>query len=516
MNETNDVMKSYNPATAEIVGGTRKYNAEDLPHILEGAKEAQKIWNSVSIKKRKAFLKKTLEYISENINDIAKVIHDETGKPKIEAINNDILAGVAMIRFAIDYIEDVLKPSKIKFKGIRLPMMYMGRKSYIEPKPLGVIGIISPWNYPFGIPFSQVITAIAAGNSAILKPSSDTPLTGVKIQEIFEEVGYPDNLVQAIPGSGSGIGSELVKSDIDRIIFTGSVSIGKSILELSTQNLKPVTLELGGKSPMVILNDANIKRAASGATWASFVNAGQTCASVKRIYAQEQIYTEFIELFKQKTENLNQGNGWDNPNIDVGPVINEKALLDMEEQVAKAKAQGATILTGGERNQGLEGFFFKPTIITDVTQEMDAVCEEIFGPIVTVMPFQEEAVGIKLANDTDFGLFGSIWTEDLDKGRKLAYQMEMGTVSVNNHAYTYGIPHTPWHGNKNSGIGKTHGRFGFEEVIEQHHIHIDKGRIDKDPWWHPYNEDKLHTQHDINDVLFRKKYSKILSLIKRL
>jgi succinate-semialdehyde dehydrogenase/glutarate-semialdehyde dehydrogenase len=151
-----------------------------------------------------------------------------------------------------------------------------------------------------------------------------------------------------------------------------------------------------------------------------------------------------------------------------------------------------------------------------VNQEMDAVCEEIFGPIVTVMPFKEEAVGLKLANDTDFGLFGSIWTEDLDKGRKLAYQMEMGTVSVNNHAYTYGIPHTPWHGNKNSGIGKTHGRFGFEEVIEQHHIHIDKGRIDKDPWWHPYNEEKLQAQLDINDVLFRKKYSKILSLLKRL
>ncbi|TXT55050.1 MAG: Succinate-semialdehyde dehydrogenase (NAD(P)+) [Promethearchaeota archaeon] len=512
----NNVIKTYNPATTELVGEAEIVRAEDLPNIIERAKEAQRIWKDTPIKQRKRFLKKTMDYISANMDDIAKTIHNETGKTRIEAINNDILAGLAMIRFAIDFLEDVIKPYRIKFKGIRLPMIYMGRKSIIHPKPLGVIGIISPWNYPFGIPFSQLITSISVGNSVILKPSSETPLTGIKIQEIFENVGYPKDLIQVIPGSGSEIGSALVKSEVNRIIFTGSVSIGKKIMEMAAQNLVPVTLELGGKSPMVILNDADIERTVSGALWGSFVNAGQTCASVKRIYVQEKIYNEFIELFKEKTEKLKQGNGWDNPDIDVGPMINENALHDMEGHVAKAKEQGATILTGGEKNSILKGHFFKPTILTDLTQEMDAVCEEIFGPIVTVMPFKEISVGIKLANDSNFGLFGSVWTKNLEKGRKIALKMEMGTVSVNNHAYTYGIPHTPWHGNKNSGIGKTHGKFGFKEVMEQHHIHIDKGKFKEDPWWYPYNEERLQAQFDMNDVLFRKKYQKIFSLLGKL
>ncbi|MGV9199129.1 MAG: aldehyde dehydrogenase family protein [Promethearchaeia archaeon] len=510
------IIKSLNPATLEVNDTIKETDPNELNPILKKAKQIQKQWKKTSLAKRKSLFKKLIEFISENMDQIARTIHNETGKPRIEAINSDVLAGLGAIRYTIDILDDVLEPKKIEFTGMKLPMWYMGRSSYIHPQPLGVIGIISPWNYPFGIPFSQVVMAVAVGNAVILKPSSETPLTGLKIQEVFEKVGFPKHLVQVVPGSGSKIGSALVKSDVGRIIFTGSVGVGKKIMEMASQALKPITLELGGKSPMIVLKDADLKRTVSGATWGCFLNAGQTCAGIKRIYIHEDIYDDFLGSFKQNVENLKQGWDWDDPEISIGPVINESALKDMQNHVKKAKEQGATIVTGGKKKENTNGLFFEPTIISAVSQDMDAVQEEIFGPIVTVLKFSTVNEAIEMANDTIFGLFGSVWTKDLEKGEEIAKQMTMGTIAVNNHVYTYGLPHTPWGGNKKSGIGRTHGKFGFEELLEPHHIHIDSGKIKEDLWWQPYNQEKLELQSDINDVLFRKKHLKMFKLIKKL
>lgn len=507
---------SYNPATLEAIGKSEKISADDLPNIILKARKTQEYWKNITIKDKKRLLKNLLNYISENVEDIAKIICLETGKPKLEAINSDILAGMASLRYSMDFLKKILKSHRIKFSGMKFPLTLMGRKSYINPKPLGVIGIISPWNFPFGIPFSQTIMAVAAGNSVLLKPSSETPLTGLKIGELFSASGFPKNLVNVIPGSGSVIGDALVKSNIDRIIFTGSVAVGKRVMQMAASRLTPVTLELGGKSPMIILKDAKLDRAVDGAIWGSFVNAGQMCAGIKRIYVQENIYKEFLKKFKEKAEIIKQGYGWDDPNISMGPLINEQALKEMEKHVKIAIEQGAEILIGGKRNSNLKGYFFEPTIIINAKQNHDVVQNEIFGPIVPVLPFSTDEEAIILANDTNFGLYGSIWTEDLKKGKKLAKQLTMGTIAINNHAYTYGIPHTPWGGNKNSGFGRTHGKFGFEELIDHHHIHIDKQRIKKDPWWQPYNKTKLDLQFDIKDFFFLKKYHKIFSLIHKI
>lgn len=512
----NEIMKSHNPATLELIDEIKPTKPEELPDIIEKAREVQQKWGMTPIKSRIKHLKNLQNYISEHIEEIGKIIHQETGKPKIEAINSDILAGMASLRYSIDMIEEIAEPSKIKFKGMRIPMWYMGRKSYIYPKPIGVVGIISPWNFPFGIPFTQVITAIAVGNAVILKPSSDTPLTGLKIGEIIKDAGLPHHLVQIIPGSGSELGSAMTKSKIDRIIFTGSVAIGKKIMEMASQRLTPVTLELGGKSPMIVLKDADLERTVQGAVWGSFVNSGQVCAGIKRIYVHNTLFGEFIEDFKYETEKLKQGWNWNDPEISIGPLINEDALHGMQNHVKTAVEQGAKILTGGKRNEDFKGYFFQPTILIDVTQDMDAVQEEIFGPIVVVLPFGEIHEAIDMANDTKFGLFGSVWTNNVDKGKEIAKKLTMGTVAVNNHVYTYGLPHTPWGGNKNSGFGRTHGKFGFEEVMEPHHIHVDEERIKKDPWWYPYNEDKLKMQYDIRDTLFLKKPFKYFSLMKKL
>lgn len=510
------IIESYNPATLEVVGKVKKFKSIDLEEILKKSRKIQSYWKSVSIKEKKTLLKNLLIYLSKNLEDIAKIISLETGKPKLEAINSDILAGMASVRYSIDFIEEILDPYKIKFKGMKLPLKFMGRSSYIVPKPLGIIGIISPWNFPFGIPFSQIVMAITVGNSIILKPSSETPLTGLKIREIFVKSNFPEDLIQVIPGSGSEIGSALVKSNVDRIIFTGSVEVGKNVMRDAAQKLTPVTLELGGKSPMIVLEDADLERSVNGAIWGSFVNSGQMCAGIKRIYLQEEIFGRFINKLKIKVESLKQGYGWDDPTISIGPLINNKALDEMQNHVKKALEQGAKVLIGGKRNPLLKGYFFEPTILINVKQEMDIVQEEIFGPIVPILTFSSDEEAINLANDTKFGLYGSVWTKDLERGKRIAEKLTMGTISINNHAYTYGIPHTPWGGNKNSGFGRTHGKFGFEELIDLHHIHVDNQRIKEELWWQPYNTTKLKAQLDIMNFLFLKKYRKIFSLIKKL
>jgi succinate-semialdehyde dehydrogenase/glutarate-semialdehyde dehydrogenase len=509
-------IKSYNPANLELVGEVKEVDPDKIGDIIVKARNVQKQWEKFPVKDKKKLLSKLLKYVGNNMDEIAKIICAETGKPRIEAINSDILAALAAIRYSIDYIDEIFDDNKIKFKGMRIPLKLMGRSSYISPKPLGLIGIISPWNFPFGIPFSQSVMAITAGNSVILKPSSETPLTGKKIQDLFDNNGFPKYLIQTIPGGGSKIGDALIKSNIDRIIFTGSVKVGKIVMKTAAQRLTPVTLELGGKSPMIILDDAEINRAVDGAIWGSFVNSGQMCAGVKRIYIHEKIFKEFKTKFKEKAENLKQGYGWDDPSVSMGPLINKTALEDMEQHVKTAVEQGAEILTGGMRNPNLKGYFFRPTILTKVSQNMAVVQKEIFGPIVPLLSFSSDEEAIELANDTTFGLYGSIWTTNIKRGKEIAERLTMGTISINNHAYTYGIPHTPWGGNKNSGFGRTHGKFGFDELIDHHHIHIDKQRIKEDPWWQPYNETKLDLQYDIKDLFFLKKYHKIFSLIPRL
>ncbi len=508
------MMKSISPATLELIGEVEETDPNLIPEIIARSRVAQQQWAQVSITLRRSLLKKLLKYCSKNVDDIAKIIHLETGKPKIEAYSCDIFGGISIIPYSRDVLKKVTKPRKVKLTGLKVPMMLMGRSSYILPKPLGVIGIISPWNFPFGIPFSEIVMAIAVGNSVILKPSSSTVLTGLKIKELFDKAGFPKDIVQVIPGEGGLVGNALASSEVDRIIFTGSVAIGREIVKMSAQHFTPVTLELGCKSPMIVFNDVDIPRAVMGAVWCSFVNAGQCCAGVKRIYVQEDIYDEFLKRFKEKVEVIKQGHSWEDNTIEIGPVINKSALEKMEKYVQRALEQGAKILTGGKRNPNFKGYFFEPTVIYDAKQSDDVARDEIFGPIVVVLKFSSEEEATKLANDTTFGLFGSVWTKNIKKGKHVAEQLTMGTGAVNNHLYTYGLPQVPWGGNKDSGYGRTHGLLGFQELVDIHHVHVDRGRYKRDPWWFPYDEQRLKGIRALMTFLFFKKYRKSFSVIK--
>jgi succinate-semialdehyde dehydrogenase/glutarate-semialdehyde dehydrogenase len=510
------MIRKINPATLELVGEVPETDLDTVAAMVAKARKAQAEWASWSIDRRVRAIVKVQESIIAHLEDIAHIVAQETGKPRTEAINADILPSLTAADFAARSMRKLFVPRPVRFGNMSLMMRYLGRRSYIQNKPLGVVAIIAPWNYPLAIPFSQTIMAVAAGNAVVLKPSSETPLTGLEIAKLFASNGFPDGLVQVVIGPGSKAGRVIISAPVDRVIFTGHTKVGMGIMEMASQSLVPVTLELGGKDPMVVFEDADLERAAKGAVWGAFVNAGQTCVCVKRIYVQEGAYQRFLALFTERVGRLRLGYGWDDPNIDMGPMINAEALADTEGEVREAVAAGGRVLVGGKRVPGSKGFFFEPTVIADAPHSSKIVQEELFGPVVTVHRFTTEEEAVKLANDSPYALSGSVWTGDPAKGRRVAERLSGGTVVVNNVAYTFGLAMTPWGGKAMSGFGRTHGDLGFSELVEPHHIHVDKAKFGTEIWWHPYEESKLKAGLDMVDLLYVKGLTRKLSAIRKM
>ena len=376
--------------------------------------------------------------------------------------------------------ENLLRPQKIDIGQYGL----MGRSSTIVFRPLGVIGIISPWNFPLATPADEVVMALMAGNAVVLKPSELTPLIALQIGDIFRRAGLPADLLGIVTGDGS-TGAALIDARVDKIMFTGSVATGKRVAEAAAKFLTPVVLELGGKDPMIVLEDADIENAARGAVWGAFANAGQACASVERCYVQESIAPEFIERVVAETRVLKQGRGTGDA-VDIGSMSNERQLQIVADHVNDAEQRGAKVLTGGGRGANPDGLFYQPTVLTNVDHDMAIMRDETFGPVLPVMTFKTEEEAIKLANDSVYGLTASVWTRNIARGRRIAEQIEAGTVMVNEVVYTHGIAQTPWGGVKDSGYGRTHGRMGLLELVQPQHIHVNRLSFLPDLWWFGY------------------------------
>jgi len=426
------------------------------------------------------------EVILDQMDEIAGLISSESGKPVAEAISMEIAPVLDLMQYFARSAEKLLKPKKI---GIGLYAL-LGRTSKIVYQPLGVVGVIPAWNYPFSIPLGETAMAVMAGNSIVIKPSELTPLVGLKIGEIFERAGAPKNLVQIITGDGR-TGAALVEAAPDKIMFTGSVATGKKIATAAAKNLTSVVLELGGKDPMIVFDDANLALATDAAVWGAFCNAGQSCSSVERVYVQERAAKKFIDLLVEKTERLKLGAG-DQADVSVGAMSSERQIKIVEEHVADFRQAGATILTGGKRIEAGK-LFYEPTVITDVRNDMRAMQEETFGPTLPVATFKTEEEAIALANDSEFGLTASVWTRDLEKGKRVAKKIEAGSVCVNEVLYTHGIGQTPWGGFKNSGRGRTHGLEGLMELVQPQHIHVNRFAILPNAWWMPYSPIAIET-----------------------
>ena len=327
--------------------------------------------------------------------------------------------------------------------------------------------------------------ALMAGNAVVVKPSELTPLTALKIGDVFQRAGLAEGLLSIVTGDGS-TGAALADAGVDKIMFTGSVATGKRVAEAAAKHLTSVVLELGGKDPMIVLDDAHLENAARGAVWGAFANAGQACASVERCYVHESIAPEFIQRVVAETRALKQNVGT-RDDTDIGAMSSERQLRIVDEHVQDAVKHGANALTGGGRAAGFAGSFYEPTVLTNVDHSMEVMREETFGPVLPIMTFQTDDEAVGLANDSIYGLTASVWTKDISRGKRMAEQLEAGTVMVNEVIYTHALAQTPWGGVKQSGFGRTHGRLGLLELVSARHIHINRISFVPDVWWFRYS-----------------------------
>jgi acyl-CoA reductase-like NAD-dependent aldehyde dehydrogenase len=472
---------SYDPGTGEEIGRAPLCSSEEVKAAVDKARAAQPTWARLSFRERRRIILRARTLLLNDRDQVAQLISRETGKPIAEALSMEIVPTLDAMHYFAHASENLLQPQKIDVGQYRL----MGRSSRIVFKPLGVVGIISPWNFPLATPAQEVVMALMAGNAVILKPSELTPLITLKIGEIFRRAGLPDGLLEIVTGDGS-TGAALIDARVDKIMFTGSVATGKRVAAAAAKYLTPVVLELGGKDPMIVLEDADINNAVRGAVWGAFANSGQACASVERCYVQESIAAKFIERVVAETKTLKQDLGSET-GVDIGAMSNERQLQIVSEHVDDAKARGAQVLTGGRRAVNLRGLFYEPTVLTNVDHRMTIMRDETFGPVLPLMIFKTEAQAIELANDSLYGLTASVWTRNIAKGKRIAEQIHAVTVMVNEVVYTHGIAQTPWGGIKESGYGRTHGRMGLLELVYPQHIHVNRLPFLPDLWWFRYS-----------------------------
>jgi len=409
-----------------------------------------------------------------------------------------VLVVLDAARFLIDNAYRLLRDEPVPHGNLATRL----KSGWLVREPYGVIGIVSPWNYPFSIPATETLAALVAGNAVVLKPSEFTSLVALELQSLLREASVPRDVFQVVVGDGA-TGAALVYSQIDKLVFTGSVATGKRIAASAAERLLPVVLELGGKDPMLVLDDADVDVASSAAVWGAFVNAGQTCLSVERCYVHRSLYPQFLRACVEKTKRLRVGNGLDRE-TDVGPMIHERQFRMVEAHVEHAVARGAQVLAGGSRLLELGGNFYQPTVVADVTHEMRIMREETFGPVLPVMAFDTDEEAVRLANDSEYGLAASVWTRNRQRGERLARRIQAGTVMVNDVVSCFGISEAPHGGVKSSGVGRTHGRFGLEEMVRLKYVDVDRMPGMKKVWWYGYGTSFARQMEGFLDFQFAR------------
>jgi succinate-semialdehyde dehydrogenase/glutarate-semialdehyde dehydrogenase len=496
-----------NPATQETIGTLPNLNAGQIAAAVERAAAAQQLWAATSVRERLRILSRFGELLCDQKEAVASVISREAGKPRAEALSTEILVVLDTVKYLKDNLPIFLRAEPVPHGN---PAMKLKRGQLLR-EAYGVVGIISPWNYPFSVPSVQTLTALATGNAVALKPSEFTPYSSLELERLLREAGLDPALLQVITGDGSA-GAALLSTNIQKIVFTGSVATGKRVAQAAAARLLPVVLELGGKDPMIVLEDADVNVASSAAVWGSFMNAGQTCLSVERCYVHESIYAKFLEACVAKTGKLRVGGSHADTDeeIDVGPMIHERQLRTVQNHVDDALSRGARLLAGGKPLPQLGPNFFAPTILADVDHSMTVMREETFGPVLPVRSFKTEDEAIALANDSEYGLAASIFTSDRKRGEALAHRVNAGTVMVNDVLACFGISEAPHGGVKASGIGRTHGRFGLEEMVWPKYVDSDRMPRMKKLWWYGYGPAFAEQMSGFVDLLFHK------NLIKRM
>ena len=454
------------PATLEPIGEIEVQNADDVGAAVERARKEQPAWAALPIDERARVMRRGLQVLLDRQDEFIEVVVRETGKPHTEAMMMEIYSSCDCLNFYARRAAKILKPEKKRLHGI----MALTKQVRVEYRPLGVVGVISPWNAPLVLSLNPCVQALIAGNAVLLKPSEVTPYSGKIVGDIFQEAGLPDGLLQVLLGD-SETGAALTVAGVDKISFTGSVATGRKVAVACAERLTPCTLELGGKDAMIVCDDANLDSAAGGAVAGSFMNTGQYCCGTERVYVVESVADEFSAKVIERVARLRQGAEGE---FDVGAIFWPPQLDVIESHMADAVAKGANVLCGGRRNPDLPGLFYEPTVVTDVSHDMRIMTEETFGPILAIMRVRDEEHAIELANDSEYGLGANVWTRDKRKGMEIAEQLHTGSVCVNDITMTYGVQEVPFGGRKNSGVGQVNGEIGLKGYCHAEPIIVDR------------------------------------------
>jgi acyl-CoA reductase-like NAD-dependent aldehyde dehydrogenase len=474
------IILDTNPATGEVLAELTCASAEGGQAAVMRARAAQPKWQATPVAKRIEVVRRFQSLLRDRTQEVAQLISREAGKPTAEAISTEVLVVLDAAEFCMRTAHRFLCDQPVAHGNIAMK----SKRGVLAREPYGVVGIISPWNYPFSTPAVETIAALITGNAVVIKPSEFTPLAALELQKLMHAAGLTPDLLQVVIGEGAA-GAALIDSAIDKLVFTGSVATGKRVAEAAARRLLPVVLELGGKDPMIVLPDVDLDVATSGALWGAFMNAGQTCLSVERCYVHRSIYEDFLKMMAEKIGKLRVGNGLDSE-VEMGPLINERQLRTVEAHVNDAVERGARLLAGGRRLTELGPNFYAPTLLADVTPDMRVIREETFGPVLPVAAFTTESEAIDLANNSEFGLAASVWTRDRKRGEAMARQIKAGTVMINDMISCFGISEAPHGGFKQSGIGRTHGEMGLAEMVQVKYIDSDLLPNLKKVWWYGY------------------------------
>jgi succinate-semialdehyde dehydrogenase/glutarate-semialdehyde dehydrogenase len=513
--ESQDKVAVENPATLEPLGEAFLASADDCRRAIEAARDAYSLWRDISpAEKRKIFLR-AKDILLRRAGETARLITQEKGTPLPESLTVEVFTILETLDHYGRNQKRSLAPKKVR---PHVPLFAHKKCRYLF-QPLGPALVISPWNFPFMIPFLDVISELAAGNTVVLRPSSSTPFSALSIGEVIIEAGLPPGVLNIVPCRIAQAEEMIVNPAIQSIAFTGSVSVGKRIMELASRNLTNVVLELGGKDPAIVLRDADVETAARGVAWAAFMNTGQSCASIERAYVAREIADEFTARVLEIARSLKVGNPIE-PDVDIGPMENMGQLRVVEEHVGEARAKGAEILCGGARFADRPGYFYPPTVLTNVDHTMKIMTEETFGPVLPIMTFNNIEEALALANDSHYGLTGSIWTRNKTAAARLAERLEAGAVTINDHMITFNEPRAIWGGIKQTGMGRTHGPYGLLEIINIKFVCADFSRKKKKIWWYPYAPTKLHILEKSLPLMhgrrFRERAGALFSLLPRM
>ena len=481
-----DTLPSINPATGEVLAHIEKTPPSMLPEIVSRARVAQGLWAKLPIRDRCGKLRSLRERIMASRQELADVVVRESGKPRVEALFADIFVALDSAEYWSKNATSVLRTRRVPHHSTAAK----AKRGYLAYDPLGVIAIISSWNYPLAIPLSQIIPAVAAGNAVVCKTSDFTPQCGSLIEKLFIDSGFPGNLVTVVQGGGE-VGQALIDALPDKVLFTGSVATGRRVAEACAKKLIPSVLELGGKDAMIVLADADLEVASSAAVWGSYTNCGQVCLSVERLFIEQAVAEKFMVLCIEKTKKLRIGLGSD-PATDVGPLIRPQHVQRMSDLVHDAVSRGAKVLCGGKSRPDLGANFFEPTVIAGVDSSMKLFQEETFGPILAVQAVRDANEAIARANDSAFALAASIWTKNKTRGTALATELRAGAVMVNDAISYFGVAEAPHGGCGASGWGRTHGEAGLLEMVRMKYIDVDRLPRREKPWWYRYGADLEH------------------------